>query len=255
MTNELHCAEITSIPLKPKVDIDSGDGHKKFTTLLTLIASQPGCRTVYWGRQCEYPDTVQLVVEWQTLEDHKKLLSTSEYEKAVAATKPLLCGNIETHHIELDPNALVTPLTAPVTECLVLYFGPTRRRSTFDSNWDYFVSAASKTAAEAHSISGGWAIEDVFLPTIAGQTRGGEHDEHDEGIKSIMFGGFIGWPSVDAHMRFRAHEQWDRVVRPLRDGPVQHDMWHVKFKKFELGEDRIGDGGGGHHGAAMAVGG
>jgi hypothetical protein len=51
--------EIVYLSLKPNLDLDT---NATWATILTTIAQQPGIKAVYWGRQIEHPDTVQMVV-------------------------------------------------------------------------------------------------------------------------------------------------------------------------------------------------
>ena len=54
--------EIAYLPLKPDLDLTSGDIKEVWQSTLRTIASQPGFKTGYWGKQIENPDTVQLVI-------------------------------------------------------------------------------------------------------------------------------------------------------------------------------------------------
>lgn len=50
--------------------------------------------------------------------------------------------------------------------------------------------------------------------------------------KARLFGGFIGWPSVEAHMKYREHEAFPEAIKWLRDGPKKIQVHHVEFETF-----------------------
>lgn len=54
--------EICYIPLASGIDLESGDSKLAWQEMLTAIASQPGFKSLYWGRQIEHPDIAQLVI-------------------------------------------------------------------------------------------------------------------------------------------------------------------------------------------------
>lgn len=54
--------EIVYIPLKPNTDLTSGESAEIFNDGLVTVSSQPGARDIYWGRQIERPDTIDLII-------------------------------------------------------------------------------------------------------------------------------------------------------------------------------------------------
>lgn len=54
--------EVAYLPIAPGIDLESGDKAKTWQEGLSLIAAQPGYQAMYWGRQIEHPDIVQLVI-------------------------------------------------------------------------------------------------------------------------------------------------------------------------------------------------
>jgi hypothetical protein len=135
------------------------------------------------------------------------------------------------------------PLDRPVTECINFYL-PSDPTPHFDQNWARFVEGAQELANEARGFTGGWVLEDQepdkvgklgenweLLKSLIGLSGAKEGDE--SGQKSKLFKGFIGWPSVQAHMDFRQHDKFGDVVKWLRDGPKKIEMCHVEFKLFK----------------------
>jgi hypothetical protein len=54
--------EICIIPLKPDVDLTTGDTQKQWEESLNTIDLQPGCKSIFWGRKVEDPDKLLLVI-------------------------------------------------------------------------------------------------------------------------------------------------------------------------------------------------
>jgi hypothetical protein len=132
--------------------------------------------------------------------------------------EPLLAGPPQIYHMYLPDSAPISgPASAPVTECVTLYFEPSVDTATYDDHFAKFREEGEKHATEAQGLSGGWGEE--------------EHD-HEELGKAKAFGAFVGWPSVEAHMKFRETEAFPEVVKHLRAGPKGSKMVHVTFQKM-----------------------
>jgi hypothetical protein len=54
--------EIAYLPLKANLDLESGEAKSAWDSTLATIAKQPGFQTLFWGRQVENKDILQLVV-------------------------------------------------------------------------------------------------------------------------------------------------------------------------------------------------
>jgi len=57
-----NATEIVYIPMKPGLDLSTGEAKETWESTLSTIAKQPGAKALYWGRQIENPDTVQMAV-------------------------------------------------------------------------------------------------------------------------------------------------------------------------------------------------
>jgi len=57
-----NATEVVYIPMKPGLDLSSGEAKGTWESTLSTIAKQPGVKALYWGRQIENPDTVQMAV-------------------------------------------------------------------------------------------------------------------------------------------------------------------------------------------------
>ncbi|KAF2738220.1 hypothetical protein EJ04DRAFT_60037 [Polyplosphaeria fusca] len=209
--------EIGIFPLAPGVDLVNGDTGKKFQDIMKLVASQPGNIATYWGRQVENPDSLHLGVEWESLQHHLDFMQSPEYGPMLEAIQPLISGAPHLYHLYLPESSPFSgPGSAPVTECIELFFEPSFGTAAYDANFAKFMEEGTKHATDAQGLSGGWGEE--------------EHD-HPEIGKAKHFGAFVGWPSVEAHMNFRATEVFPEVVKHLRDGPKGVKVYHVPFQK------------------------
>lgn len=54
--------EVVFIPLVAGLDIATGDNKKLIDETLSTIKSQPGCGSLYYGRQIEHPDILQFLI-------------------------------------------------------------------------------------------------------------------------------------------------------------------------------------------------
>lgn len=71
---------------------------------------------------------------------------------------------------------------------------------------------------------GGWGIEEHKHENLG-------EKEGEEG-PAKLFGVFVGWPSVEAHMKYRQTEVFPDVAKWLRDGPKGVQVHHVAFTKY-----------------------
>jgi hypothetical protein len=146
-------------------------------------------------------------------------MSAPDYTPFLSKLQPLMAGAPHLYHLRILPNA--APLDAPITECVELYFPSDFTSSMYDANWKQFLDAAAEAAAkmpgEFFGIEGGWSVE--------------PHDHESVGKEAKFFGGFLGWPTVDAHMEFRKTDGFPGIVKFLRDGPAAIKMHHVHFTR------------------------
>lgn len=66
---------------------------------------------------------------------------------------------------------------------------------------------------------GGWSIEPH------------KHEKLGEGVDGRGFVAFVGWPTIDAHMKFRETEEFKEIIPLLRTGPTALAVHHVAFKR------------------------
>ncbi|KAF2869018.1 hypothetical protein BDV95DRAFT_596689 [Massariosphaeria phaeospora] len=217
--------EIASIPLLPGLDLTTGDTHSTWTEFLGMVAGQPGCKSVYWGRQVEHPDIVQLAITWETLQHHKDFIASPQYKPFGNLLAPIAGGAPTFYHLNLPASQpFDTPGSAPVTECFAGYFDLEHSTDAFDANWAKFAEEGVKVATEALGLTGGWAEEEQKHEKCGAK-------EGEEG-PARLFGAFIGWPNIEAHKEFSKSEAFPGLVKYLRDGPKATAVHHVAFQKF-----------------------
>jgi hypothetical protein len=54
--------EIVYFPLKPDINLEAGNDKAVLEDTLNTIARQEGLQSLYWGRQIEKQDTIQMVI-------------------------------------------------------------------------------------------------------------------------------------------------------------------------------------------------
>ena len=92
------------------------------------------------------------------------------------------------------------------------------------AQFQQFVDKALKQCPHVKGVSFGWGVENDF------PVRGGE-----EGQKGSLLTALIGWPSVDAHMKFRETDVFKDNVGLIRslEGLVKLTMFHLNCRTLE----------------------
>ncbi|KAF2197666.1 hypothetical protein GQ43DRAFT_444049, partial [Delitschia confertaspora ATCC 74209] len=187
--------EIVNLPLHPGTDLQSGDSGKIWTDIAGTISSQDGCQGIYWGRQIEHPDIVQLAILWDDISSHEAFMKSPTYGPFGKTIMQLVDGNVDFHHAALPAH---TPFAQdgnlPTTECLSLYFPKDYQTDKWDDNWNRFCKKLEDTAEGMNAVVGAWGIEEVNRKVDGKDTE------------ARVFNCFIGWESVDAHIKFRDTE-------------------------------------------------
>lgn len=113
------------------------------------------------------------------------------------------------------------PRTAAVTECIVAHFEKSQDEDEWTkNNWAIFREKALKIqGAQVTGMSGGWSVEEH------------PHEKLGEGEQGKAFAALIGWPTIEAHMKFRETEEFKGTIGLLRTGPVGLKVHHVHFTK------------------------
>jgi hypothetical protein len=136
-------------------------------------------------------------------------------------------------HGEFTKHVTVTPspplvLRSPVTEIMLAYFPANISESAKDAataRFQRFIDKGLNKCIDVKSISHGWGTENDF------PVRGGD----EEGQKGTLFTAFIGWPSIDAHMKFRETPDYKENIELLTGmaGMISLEMFHIRCRYLE----------------------
>jgi hypothetical protein len=135
-------------------------------------------------------------------------------------------------HGEFTKHVAVTPspplvLQSPVTEIMLAYFSSDISQAQKDAasaNAQQFGEKALNKCPDVKGFSFGWGVENDF------PVKGGE-----KGQTGSVLTAFIGWPNIDAHLKFRETEDFKENVDLLRgmEGLVKVAMFHVSCQSLK----------------------
>jgi hypothetical protein len=97
------------------------------------------------------------------------------------------------------------------------------RKDAATEQLQQFVEKGLNKCSDVKAVSFGWGVENDF------PVRGGK-----EGQLGTILVAFIGWPSIDAHMKFRETEAFKENVNLLRsmEGMLKLAMFHVSCRNI-----------------------
>ncbi|ROW01351.1 hypothetical protein VMCG_05888 [Cytospora schulzeri] len=222
--------EIGCVVLKPGVDVidESTPGSNILVTAWKKITSQPtGPFRIYWGLEVENPSNLWSFFDFASVEEHQQFGKefggdiVKDFDKIV--DHGVFTGN---KHIATNPYP-PSALRSPVTEILLAWFPSDISPELKDANTkklEQFAEMSLKACSDIQAINLGWGLENDFL------VRGG-----DEGEKGSMASMLIGWPSIDAHVRFRDTDAFKEAIPLVRglEGKTKMTMFHVKAQVME----------------------
>lgn len=181
---------------------------------MDTVSQQDGYQRLYWGRQVEDPHILTMLVDWDSVEAHKNFQKSPVHAPFETHLGKILEGPATLHYANLSPHP-PAPATSsnfsPVTECLTLYHPTNPSVSAFEEKWHNFRSTLEKYAEGYRSSSAGWITEELEY----------------QGEKAAGFAIFIGWDSVDAHMKYRETQHFKETIIPLREGLKGIEAYHA----------------------------
>lgn len=126
-------------------------------------------------------------------------------------------------HVTVNPHPpedVLDKARSPVTEVLLAFFPAdydVAARATATRRLEEFAARALKTSPDWRGISYGWSVEND-VPV-----------KGDEEKTGSMLVAFIGWPSVEAHQKFRETQDFKDHIGLLREMPqlVKLSAFHV----------------------------
>jgi heme-degrading monooxygenase HmoA len=170
----------------------------------------------------ETPSVADLVIVWSDHSDHQKFMNSSIYPNFLERVGAALTRRPDVYHADLPiDETLAAPLSAPVTEFLTCYTSLSKDKSELDTAATRFSELLAKDAEGFVAIAGGWGIEQVQHGSFA-----------EEGGEGRRFLSFIGWESVDAHMKYRDTPEFKEAIPHLRNNVKGIEVHHVEFKPY-----------------------
>ncbi|OHE91290.1 hypothetical protein CORC01_13405 [Colletotrichum orchidophilum] len=202
----------------------SADDGGLFERVLDLAVSQPGAGSIYYGNSIEKPDQSWCFLDWDSVEEHLAYRDSADHAPIGKALEPYLDwtkGYIK--HITPAPWPPTILAEAPVVEVLTLFFPADlddAAKASLTAQLEEFKTKALDTSPDFRGISHGWSVEnDVPVTDEPGKTGN-------------LLAAFIGWPSVDAHERFRDTLPFKEnigILRGMKD-IVKLAVFHVSCK-------------------------
>ena len=111
---------------------------------------------------------------------------------------------------------------------MLAYFPPDisdAGKDAITARFGQFKEKALDQCTDVKGVSSGWGVESDF------PVRGG--DEKDQ--NGSLFIAFIGWPTVDAHMKFRDTTEFKDNVKLLTEieDMISLNMFHIRCRYLE----------------------
>ncbi|KAK9238764.1 hypothetical protein V1525DRAFT_399970 [Lipomyces kononenkoae] len=177
-----------------------------------IFAKQEGFQRLSWGRWEESPDKVQMLIDWDNLESHRKFENSgADYKAVLGALKPVLVAPPSMYHIHFDPHPISAVLEAPVVALTTFY----SLSATFETDIAKLLSYLEKA-------DGFLAVSHGFIDEELAKEDGDE--------KGKAYLAAIGWSSVDAHVKATTTKEIADAIQLTSGGSKHVEVRHVKFK-------------------------
>ncbi|KAL8939473.1 MAG: hypothetical protein Q9211_002724 [Gyalolechia sp. 1 TL-2023] len=215
--------EVVTIPLQAGVDINdpNSSAGKVLSDTLGTLSQQEGYQRAYKGLRVESPNVLQVYIDWDSIESHKKFMGQSHYGPFIQHLLSVVDGKIGVHHVEFNPHPPSAAVSSTVTEVVGHYFAADlsdSERSTFESDVNKFAQVLEESAKGHKGFAGGWIIE--------------EQEHGDMEGKAKVWQTCIGWESHEAHMAYRETQAFKENVYLLKpESTKAMTMYDVKFQE------------------------
>ncbi|CAG7558870.1 unnamed protein product [Fusarium equiseti] len=209
---------------------DESAAGKVYQNVIETVLRQPGARRVYHGFEVEDPSRLWLFLDWDTLDDHLNYPKSADHGPIIESLKPLVSFEKSINkHVTLNPfppEDVLDSARSPVTEVLVAFFPgdySISSRAAATRRLEQFAAQALKASPDWRGISYGWSVENDV------PVRG------DESKTGCMLVAFIGWPSLEAHQKFRETDDFKENIGLLREmeGLIKLSAFHVSCQSQE----------------------
>lgn len=131
-----------------------------------------------------------------------------------------------TKHVDPAPFP-PSALKAPVTEVMLAFFPSdisAEAKAAATDRLARFTERGLNNCPDVQAVNYGWGVESDF------PVRGGQ-----DGQTGCLLIALVGWPTIDAHMKFRDTDTFKESVGLLRglQGLLKLTMFHVQCKSME----------------------
>ncbi|KAH7418864.1 hypothetical protein BKA64DRAFT_739218 [Cadophora sp. MPI-SDFR-AT-0126] len=201
---EARVVEIVHVPVKQGMDVNS-----IMLKLAAISSDVPGRLSQYWGLQLEDQTTLDVIVEWQSLELYKAF-STSKALKPLLPLLENLADPTRASEVSNIPSSpeLDQVLAAPVVEICRFKNVP----ETFEEKVTEFREEGKKLDVQKGVVNG-WVI-------------GGK-----EGAGGEMVA-LVGWESAVAHKKAMESEKMKEAMGKAKNHMGDVSLHHVVLTKF-----------------------
>lgn len=151
--------------------------------------------------------------------------------EAVKDFPTILTHGIFTKHVAVT-DSLAQALKSPVTEVLLAFFPSDTSLAEKDaatSQVQQFIEKAFNKCSDVKAVSYGWGVENDF-PVLGGE----------EGKTGSILTVFVGWPSVDANMKFAETEAFKENIGLIggMKGMIKLALFRINCRNFGGGTGR-----------------
>ncbi|KAK9311568.1 hypothetical protein V1524DRAFT_403800 [Lipomyces starkeyi] len=182
--------------------------------IFEVFSRQEGLQRISWGRWEEAAEKVQLFIDWDNLESHRKFeASGADYQAVGAILRPVLVAPPSMYHVHFSPHPPSAVLGAPIVELATFY----SVSATFETDITKFLSVLEKA-------EGCVAITHCFIDEDLAK-EGGEE-------KGKAYLAAIGWSSVDAHEKAMTTKDVADSLHLATGGASHVEIRHVKFQSL-----------------------
>ncbi|KAF7558157.1 hypothetical protein G7Z17_g57 [Cylindrodendrum hubeiense] len=207
--------QIGWMPLEEwKAKLKSLDAGKALANAIDVVLKQPGAQRVYTGVEIENPSNVWLFLDWESVDHHLNYRKTDAHGVVIESLNPHFDFTKSINkHVAVNPfptEDVLDKTRSPVTEVLLAYFPSDYSedsRAVAKRRLEQFTGRALKSSPDWRGISYGWSVEND-VPV-----------KGDESNSGALLVAFIGWPSVEAHKKFRETEDFKENISLLREIP------------------------------------
>ncbi|EHL03654.1 hypothetical protein M7I_0298 [Glarea lozoyensis 74030] len=197
MTSSSPISELTTLHLKPGIDIHKADSQA-WSEILKTISSQPGFLSLTWGSKIEDPTIIILCINWKSYKDHETFTTASFYTSFLETVSALFT-TVEIHHFT-PPQSLLSKV--PVVETVTVFLATPE---FYGSNLTKFANAVRSSSTTG--------LKGVEIGEVVEELAKEEGGEAGRACKL-----FIGWESVEDHMAFRETAVFKENIGLLREG-------------------------------------